>query len=128
MNTLKFTGTVFTGKGHGKIFLEMPWVKQQLTQITGFQAYPGTLNLHLNPESTKQRTSLTPQNGALVKPKNGYLPGYLYKAKIFHSDCYVVVPDVPSYPKDLLEIIAAGNLRNQCNIKDGDTITVTVTI
>jgi riboflavin kinase len=106
----------------------MPWVMRQLKEITGFTPFLGTLNLRLNPQNAKQRTQLTPQNGAMVKPEDGYLPGYLFKAKIFDQDCYVVVPDVPDYPKDLLELLAEENLRNRFNIKDGTTITVTVTI
>lgn len=125
---IEFIGLAFTGQGRGKVFLEMPWVMRQLKEITGYEPYLGTLNLRLTPESTKQRTKLTPKNGAFVKPENGYLPGYLYKAKILDTDCYVVVPDVPSYPKDVLEIISPDNLRNRFNIKDGDKVTVQVTI
>jgi riboflavin kinase, archaea type len=128
LQTIKFVGTVYSGKGCGRFFVEMPWVMRQLKEITGFTPFLGTLNLRLVSESTKQRGLLTPQNGAVVKPENGYLPGYLYKAKIFDMDCYVVVPDVPDYPKDLLEVIAAENLRTRFNVKDGDTIAVTVSI
>jgi riboflavin kinase len=128
LQTITFTGTAFTGKGCGKFFVEMPWVMRQLKEITGVTPYLGTLNLRLNTENAEQRTHLTPQNGAVVKPENGYLPGYLYKAKIFDQNCYVVVPDVPDYPKDLLEVIAAENLRNRFNVKDGDKVTVTVSI
>lgn len=106
----------------------MPWVKRQLTEITGFQPYSGTLNIHLTPQSTEQRKHLTPERGALVKPENGYLPGYLYKATIFDTNCYVVIPDVPSYPKNMLEIVAKENLRKKHKIKDGDAVTVLVTV
>ncbi len=128
MQKIEFIGTAYSGQGCGKFFVEMPWVMQQLQEITGFTPYLGTLNLRLTAKSTEQRCHLTSQNGKLVKPQDGYLPGYLYKAKIFNQDCYVVVPDVPTYPKNLLEIIAPDNLRNRFNIKDEDTITVTVNI
>jgi riboflavin kinase len=128
LQTIKFVGSVYTGQGCGRFFVEMPWVMRQLKQIMGFTPYLGTLNLHLTPQGTAQRARLTPQNGALVKPENGYLPGYLYKAKIFDADCYVVLPDVPDYPKELLEVIAAENLRSKFKINDGDTVTVTVNI
>jgi CTP-dependent riboflavin kinase len=128
LQVINFIGTIYTGHGRGKFFIELPWVMQQLKQLTGITPYFGTLNLHLTPNGTEQRTYLTPQNGLLIKPKNGYLPGYLYKAKIFNTVCYVVLPDVPNYPKDTLEIIATENLRNKFNIKDGDMITILVTI
>ncbi|MEM3712744.1 MAG: DUF120 domain-containing protein [Thermoproteota archaeon] len=38
----------------------------------------------------------------------------------------VVIPRVPSYPKDMLEIIAPVNLRETLGLKDGDEIEVTV--
>jgi riboflavin kinase len=128
LQIINFLGVVYTGQGGGKFFVEMPWVMQQLQEFTGFKPYSGTLNLRLTLENITQRVHLTPQNGILIKPKNGYLPGYLYKAKIFDTDCYVILPDVPSYPKDVLEIIAAENLRDKFNFKDGDIITVLVTL
>ncbi|MDR2708170.1 MAG: CTP-dependent riboflavin kinase [Nitrososphaerota archaeon] len=126
MPKTKFIGTVNTGQGNGKFFIKLPWVTRQLKELN-FTPYIGTLNLHLTPESTKQRKYLTPQNGILIKPENGYLPGYLYKAMISDTKCYVILPDVPNYPKNLLEIIAAENLRDLLNVKDGDKIVVIVT-
>jgi riboflavin kinase len=129
LQLIKFVGTVVTGQGNGKFFVELPWVMRQLKESTGFNPYSGTLNLRLTPECIKRRTHLSPQNSTImVKPENGYLPGYLYKAMIFDTECYIVLPDVPNYPKNLLEIIAAENLRDLMNVKDGDTITVMVTL
>jgi riboflavin kinase len=128
LQVINFIGTIYTGQGCGKFFIDIPWVIQQINELIGFTPYLGTLNLRLTPESAEQRTRLTPQNGMLVEPKNGCLPGYLYKAKIFRSPCYVVLPDVPNYSEDSLEIIAAENLRSKFNIKDGDMITILFTI
>jgi len=128
LQEITFVGAVATGQGNGKFFVEMPWVIRQLKELYVFTPYIGTLNLRLTPESTKQRAQLTQQNGMLIKPEKGYLPGYLYKAMLFDINCYVVLPDVPNYPKDLLEIIATENLRELLNIKDGDIITVIVSI
>ena len=127
MLTIRFYGMAFSGQGRGKIFLEMPWVNKQIKEITGFTPYLGTLNLRLTPVSTQQRSRLTPELGKLIKPKDNYLPGYLYKAKIGEIDCYIVLPKVPGYPADVLEIVAAENLRNQLGLKDGDAVTVIVT-
>lgn len=128
MQTIRFYGTAFSGQGRGRMFVEMPWVMRQLKEITGVNPYPGTLNIRLTPISTTQRTRLTPELGALVKPEDNYLPGYLYKAKIDELDCWAVLPIVPGYPQDVLEIVAAENLRNKLGIKDGDSVTVFVTV
>jgi riboflavin kinase len=128
LQVITFIGKIYTGQGYGKSFIEIPWVMHQLKKITGFTPYIGTLNLRLTHECVQQRTHLAPQTGLLITPKNGYFPGYLYRAKIFDIICYVVLPDIPDYPKDSLEIIAAENLRDKFNLTDGDTITVLVTI
>jgi riboflavin kinase len=128
LQVVKFVGIVGAGQGCGKFFVEMPWVIRQLKALTGFTPYPGTLNLHLTPEYTKQRARLTQQNGITIKPENGYMHGYLYKAAIFDTKCCVVLPGVPNYPKNLIEIIAADNLRALFNVKDGDIITVIITL
>jgi riboflavin kinase len=126
--TITFSGNVFTGAGQGKHFVELPWVKRQLIEKTGFSPFPGTLNIRLNPESIKQRRILEQHQEIEVKPEEGYLPGWLYRAKIFDLDCYVVVPEVPSYPKDVLEIIAPENIRKKYKINDGEAVTVFVTV
>jgi CTP-dependent riboflavin kinase len=128
LQEIKLDGIVDTGQGNGKFFVEMPWVVRQLKELTGATPYFGTLNLHLTPESTAQRAYLTRQNGILIKPESGYLPGYLYEAKIFDTKCYAIMPNVPNYPKNLLEIIAAENLRELLNVTDGDILTVIVAL
>jgi len=128
LQIIKFIGTVYTGQGRGRFYIEMPWVMRQLKNLAGFTPHLGTLNLRLTPESIEQRVQLTSQNGLLIKPENGYLPGYLYRAKIFDTTCFIVVPDVPNYPSNSLEIIAAEHLRNKFCLKDGDITTVLTAI
>jgi riboflavin kinase len=41
--------------------------------------------------------------------------------------CAIIVPEIASYPSDMLEIIAPVNLREKLSLKDGDTLEVKVT-
>ena len=128
MPKIKFAGTVFSGTGQGKKFMELPWVKQQLTKKLGFSPYAGTLNIRLNKESAKQKSQLEKQHGIIVYPEESYYAGLLFKAKIGTDECFIVIPQVPNYPKDVLEVIAPINLREKLNLKDGDQATVEVTV
>ncbi len=128
MSTFTFFGAVFSGKGQGKRFVELPWVKGQLIKHTGFTPFAGTLNLRLDEEGTRQRAILEKKVGLEVKPEVGYYPGYLYKAKLKDTICYIVIPKMPSYPKDVIEIIAKDNLRQKYSLKDGEKVTVKVTV
>jgi riboflavin kinase len=78
--TLTFVGTVFSGSGQGKRFIELPWVNRQIGAKLGFSPYPGTLNIRLTPQSTQKRNNLENVEGILVEPAEGYFLGVLYRA------------------------------------------------
>jgi riboflavin kinase len=121
-----FKGTVFSGKGEGKKFVDLPWVRRQIEEKLGFSPYSGTLNLHLNQESVKGKISLENVKGKMIEPQAGYCPGLMFKACIGALDCAVVVPKVPNYPSDVLEVIAPVCLREKFGLMDGSLVTVCV--
>jgi riboflavin kinase len=126
MKKTTLTGTVFTGNGEGKKYLTLLWVKHQLQKALGYTPYPGTLNLHLSKETAERRKLLETPDATRISPAQGYSPGILHKAHIAERECAIIIPETPTYPQDYLEIIAADHLRTQLNLKDGDTITVTL--
>ena len=128
LERIEFTGEVFSSRGNGKKFLELPWVKRQTTDKLGFIPYAGTLNLKLNKESTERRKLLEKAQGEEICPVEGYYKGVLFKAFIGILECAIVVPEVPDYPEDLLEVIASVNLRKTLQLEDGFEITVTVNV
>jgi len=124
---LIFEGTVFSGRGEGKRFVELPWVKRQIEEKLHFVPYAGTLNLRLTEESIEKRKELDSATGLVVDPQTGYCPGILFRAYIEGVECAVVLPKIPSYPADVLEIIAPKYLRGKFGLTDGSTLTVAVT-
>lgn len=128
MDKIKLSGTVFSGGGKGKKFLELPWVKRQIEEKLGFTPYPGTLNVKLSEENVKHKKLLEKAHSIKVCPAEGYCSGMLIKASIGTLECAIVVPEVAGYPKDLLEIIAAVNLRETLQLEDCYEVTVTVNL
>ena len=128
LKRLKLSGTVFAGGGEGKKFLDLPWVNQQIEKKLGFVPYPGTLNVLLSEESAKRRKLLETSHSMKICPANGYCNGALFKAFIGSLECAIVVPEVAGYPKGVLEIIAAVNLRETLQLEDGSEVTVTVNL
>ena len=126
MKKFKLNGTVFSGRGNGKKFLELSWVKRQITEKLGFTPYPGTLNLKLNKEGIKRRKLLENAPSERITPADGYYNGILFKAFIGILEVAIVIPEVPAYPKDLLEVIASINLRRTLQLEDGCEVMVTV--
>jgi riboflavin kinase len=125
---IKLSGKIFSGKGGGKKFLQLQWVKQQITAKLGFTPYTGTLNLQLSDKSAANRTLLDTTAAMTVYPAEGYCNGKLFKASIGTVKCGIVIPQVAGYPHDILEIIAPVNLRETLKLADGDEITVAVTL
>jgi riboflavin kinase len=128
LKEIKLTGTVSSGNGDGKKFLELPWVNQQIKQKLGFTPYLGTLNVMLSEESAKRKKLLEKAPSTKVCPAEGYCNGTLIKASIGTLKCAIVVPEVAGYPKALLEIIAPVNLREKLQLEDGSEVTVTVNL
>jgi riboflavin kinase len=128
LKRIELNGTVFSSRGEGKKFLELPWVKQQIRQKLGFTPYPGTLNVMLSEESVKRKKLLEKAHPIKVFPADGYCSGALIKAFIGTLECAIVVPEVARYPKDVLEVIAAVNLRETLQLEDGGEVKVTVNL
>jgi riboflavin kinase len=128
MKKIEFSGKVFSGKGGGKKFLELQWVKRQINAILGFTPYAGTLNIRLSDKSAEQRKLLENAASLTVRPAEGYYSGKLFKASIGMLECAIVIPEVAGYPENILEIIAPVNLREKLQLADGDEIAVTVSL
>jgi riboflavin kinase len=128
LERIELSGTVFSSRGEGKKFLELPWVKRQIKQKLGFTPYLGTLNVTLSEESVKRKKLLEKTHSIKVYPADGYCSGTLIKAFIGKLECAIVVPEVAGYPKDVLEIIASVNLREMLQLEDGGEVTVTVNL
>jgi riboflavin kinase len=125
---LVFVGTVFSGEGNGKIFVEMPWVKRQIEEKLGFSPYLGTLNLRLSGKNVDMRSLLKTEGGLVVEPEAGYYPGVLFRATIDVLECAVVIPIMPNYPNDILEVIAPVCLRKHLKLADGSEVAVSVNV
>lgn len=126
MEEIKLCGKVFSGKGGGKKFLQLPWVKQQISENLSFTPYLGTLNIKLSSDSAVKRELLENIAAMRVLPAKGYCEGKLFKATIGTVECGIVIPEVEGYPHDLLEVLASENLREKLQLVDGDEMTITV--
>ncbi|MCW4010920.1 MAG: CTP-dependent riboflavin kinase [Candidatus Bathyarchaeota archaeon] len=128
MNSVTFEGKIITGKGDGKKYLSLPWVKRQVEEKLGFTPYLGTLNLQLTKESITRKKLLEEAETDAISPARGYCVGLLFEASVKGIKCAVVAPQIENYPKGVLELIAPVNLREALKVKDGDSVTVSVCI
>lgn len=121
-------GTVASGLGRGAQFLAIEWVLRELRARVGLIPFPGTLNLRI---SSSVWASLYARRASFVKiedPSAAGCSGYLRRVVLTsngqkYSSAYLILPERTMY-KDVLEIIAADNLRQKLCLKDGDVVRV----
>jgi riboflavin kinase len=122
---ITLNGKVFSGRGTGSFFVNLPWAKKQFKEKLGFNPYPGTLNLQL--ESRTDTDILWTAEGIKIEPQESFHSGRCFKALVMKKVWgAIVLPDVQGYPHDLLEILAPVNLRKRLELKDGMEVDVTV--
>ncbi|MBS7611055.1 CTP-dependent riboflavin kinase [Candidatus Bathyarchaeota archaeon] len=119
---LIFKGKVVSGLGLGKLYITLPWVVTQIREIFGFTPYPGTLNLKVEKDVRK---FIEERADVEIKPAEGFCRGLTVEVFVEGNvRAVAVIPKVIGYPEDLIELIAAENLRFKLNLKDGDDVTV----
>jgi CTP-dependent riboflavin kinase len=59
----------------------------------------------------------------IVAGEPGFCDAIIFRGMINQKyECGVIIPLVPSYPENILEIVAPVRLKDALNIDDGDTV------
>ncbi len=117
-------------------FTELPWVREQFRRKLGLEIYPGTVNLAVQDPAgqaalARLRTAGSapdaPRGVPIDPPEGGaYCVGWCFPARIGDLPAAVVVPHVPDYPPDKLELVAAVRVRDALGLTPGDRVVVTI--
>lgn len=129
MKTLQVKGKVFSGSGEGAKFIQLPWVRTQIAEKLGFIPYPGTLNIKTTEGSRELKKLLKKEKTIEISPIEGFCRGRCFKAILMNNlKCAIIVPEIPNYTENTIEVIARVNLREKFKLKDGDVIEVKIVI
>lgn len=127
LKILSIKGKVTHGRGEGGKFIELPWVKKQITEKLGFIPFVGTLNIELTKKSLKVKNLLEKAEVTEILPLEGFYRGKCFKAYFMDNlKCAIIIPEVRNYPKDVLEIVAPVSLKEHFKLRDGDIVKVKV--
>src|SRR5579883_559316 len=130
-------------------FTELPWVREQFQRKLGLDVWPGTVNLQVQDPAGLARLRAAPDapdgvpSGVPIEPPPAaasaaagggsadaaggtYCVGYCFPARIEDVPAAIVVPHVPDYPADKLELVAAVRVRDALGLQPGDRVVVTV--
>lgn len=126
-------GPLLDGLGEGQRFMAIGWVRQRFRALLGIDPHPGTVNVRL--EGEEQRAALARLRsapGILIPPEPGFCAATAYRATILGPargdglPAALVIPHVPGYPADQIELVAAVHVRTALALQSGDLLTITV--
>ncbi|RXE55645.1 riboflavin kinase [Methanoculleus taiwanensis] len=124
-------GTVISGLGEGRYYMSIPHYREQFAEKLGFEPYPGTLNIRLNPLSIQVRKELDTRHwidiDGFTADNRTFGGAYALPCRIGGHPCAIVVPTRTHYPEDIIEVIAGCELRKELSLTDNDTVEVEIT-
>lgn len=128
--SIRLVGRVVSGLGEGAFYISLNGYRKAIEQRLGFTAYPGTLNVKLDPQYLPYRRYLDELPGVMVPGFSNGLRTYgsvkAFKARVNGVEGAVVMPERTHHPTDTVEVIAPVRLRDVLGVKDGDIVEIEV--
>ncbi|OYT40796.1 MAG: riboflavin kinase [Desulfurococcales archaeon ex4484_58] len=122
MNQLILIGRVVKGLGEGARYVSL--YSSVFEKYLGFKPYPGTLNIDVGRDVSKEFSSIP---AILIPPPYDGL-GYVlaYEGLIDDLKVYVIKPVITRHKWNILEVISEYNLRQYLNLHDGSIVKITI--
>lgn len=129
-NSDAIVGTVVSGLGRGKEFVQLAGYRKQFDAQLGYEPFPGTLNLELETARSVLKDKESVVIDSWSDGDSTYGAVDCYPATVSVDDrgaesVHVIVPRRTDHDETTLEIIAPDNLRDALGLSDGSTVTVT---
>lgn len=128
---LDFYGTLFTGLGEGGYYISLAGYKRQFVKLLGFEPFPGTLNLTIDPGEIELRKQLNfldaLELSGFSQGGRSYGPAKCFRAKVESKyDAGALIIERTHHRESVLEVISPFDLRKTLSLMDGDRVHVTV--
>ena len=123
----RIEGRIVTGLGKAADFTQIEWVRRQLLERAGIDPHPGTVNLRLEDATSlaNWRKWCDVPGQALAPEDAAFCSARSYPVRInARIPAAVIVPQVPDYPHDKLEMVAAVPVRSCLSLAEGDSVSV----
>ena len=129
---IELKGEVVSGLGEGGYYIGQEGYQTQFKEKIGFESYPGTLDLKLNPSSLKLKKWLKMRDGLEIEgfstEERSFGSAKAFPSKIKDEEAAIVLPYRTHHEEDILEIIAPVELRDEFELEDGDELKIEVEI
>ena len=124
-----FKGKVISGLGEGRYYTEQNRYIEQFKEKLGFIPFPGTLNIEIEFVERNKLRLLKNRKSINIeefKTENRTFGGVrCFRARINGADGAIVIP-IRSHYSNVLELISKDYLREELDLKDGDSVIVEI--
>lgn len=119
-------GIVLDGSGQAHRFTQLDWVRQQFRDKIGFDPYPGTLNVRV--EDAGALAAPRARAGIAIEPgAAGYCVAKCFRVRVNGRIAAVwIIPDVPGYPAEQIELMAPVSLRDALGLRAGEAVWIEI--
>ena len=129
MKRQRITGVLATGVGEATGFTSLDWARRAFLDRLGIDVHPGTVNMILTTDRDKDawRSVKSWPGIVLPPPRPDWCNSRCYLARINDRiDAAIVLPEIPTYPENQIELIASVGVRVTLGLKDGDRLVIDV--
>lgn len=128
---MRIRGKVVTGLGEGRYYISREGYRKAFGRLLGFDPYPGTLNIEVEPIDREKVAELKDMDGLMIEEfqSEGRTFGAVkcFRADIGGVEAAAIFP-LRSHHVHVLELISPHGLREKLSLADGAEVTVTLDV
>lgn len=123
---MRLRGVVTSGMEKAADYIGMRAYQDRFNDVLGFYPFPGTLNIEVDPVKREEFDSETDRLHIESFEQDGERLSAVdvHPITICGVEAALLDLEITDHPDSIAEIIAPINLREECNLTDGDTVTV----
>jgi len=124
---MKINGLVTSGSQKGSYFMSQEIYATQFREKLGFKPFKGTFNILIEKEDLENVNKSRSKNANLIKGEGDFGDVEFIKATLQdHLEGAVIFPVKTHHPEEFLEFITSENVRETLNVRDGDSVTLSM--
>ncbi len=111
-----FVGVVVKGLGKAAGFTELAFYKRQFVKKLGFEPFPGTLNLRVEP---KVKRKIKKRKAIQISGRSSKGGAKCFAIELNGLRCFAIIPTKSTHGKNVVEILSRYNLRKKLRLRNG---------
>lgn len=124
---MKINGLVTSGSQKGGYFMSQEIYVSQFREKLGFSPFKGTFNILIEKEDLENVHKSRSKNSDLIKGEGDFGDVEFINATLQDQlKGAVIFPVKTHHPEEFLEFITSENVRETLNLRDGDSVTLSI--